>query len=93
MAIYILYSLTSGLIKLSILLFYRRLSSRAVSPAFRWTMRITIFVIGGYSIAFIIIPIFACRPLSAFWDEATSGHASTRVQTSWRMVSYRQRKT
>jgi hypothetical protein len=69
MAIYILYSLTSGLIKLSILLFYRRLSSRAVSPAFRWTMRITIFVIGGYSIAFIIIPIFACRPSSAFWDQ------------------------
>lgn len=69
MAIYILYSLTSGLIKLSILLFYRRLSSRAVSPAFRWIMRITIFVIGGYSIAFIIIPIFACRPISAFWDQ------------------------
>lgn len=69
MAIYILYSLASGLIKLSILLFYRRLSSRAVSPAFRWTMRITIFIIGGYSIAFITIPLFACRPFSAFWDQ------------------------
>ena len=69
MAIYILYSITSGLIKLSILLFYRRLSSRAVSPAFRGTMRITIFVIGGYSLAFIIIPLFACRPFSAFWDQ------------------------
>ncbi|KAJ4311420.1 hypothetical protein N0V94_007958 [Neodidymelliopsis sp. IMI 364377] len=69
MAIYALYSLASGLIKLSILLFYRRLSSRAVSPAFRWTMRITIFIIGGYSIAFIILPIYMCRPISAFWDQ------------------------
>lgn len=69
MAIYTLFSLTSGLIKLSILLFYRRLSSRAVSPAFRWTMRITIFVIGAYSIAFVIIPIFMCRPISAFWNQ------------------------
>lgn len=69
MAIYTLYTLTSGLIKLSILLFYRRLSSRAVSPAFHWTMRISIFVIGAYSITFVLIPIFMCRPISAFWDQ------------------------
>lgn len=69
MAIYILFSVASGLIKLSILLFYRRLSSRTVSPAFRWSMRITIFAIGAYSIIFMIIPIFMCRPISAFWDQ------------------------
>lgn len=69
MAIYILFSLASGLIKLSILFFYRRLSSRTVSPAFRWTMRITIFAIGAYSVAFMIVPIFMCRPISAFWDQ------------------------
>ncbi|KAJ4384601.1 hypothetical protein N0V86_000201 [Didymella sp. IMI 355093] len=69
MAIYILYSLASGMIKLSVLLFYRRLSARAVSPAFRWIMRTSIVVIGGYSIAFCVIPIFACRPISAFWDQ------------------------
>ncbi|KAJ4342328.1 hypothetical protein N0V95_006978 [Ascochyta clinopodiicola] len=69
MAIYSLFTLASGLIKLSILLFYRRLSSRAVSPAFRWTMRITILAIGAYSIIFIFIPIFMCHPISAFWDQ------------------------
>ncbi|KAF9701883.1 hypothetical protein EKO04_000513 [Ascochyta lentis] len=69
MAIYSLFSLTSGLVKLSILLFYRRLSSRAVSPAFRWTMRVTIFVIGCYSITFVFIPVFMCQPISAFWDQ------------------------
>lgn len=69
MVIYVLFSLTSGLIKLSILLFYRRLSSRAVSPAFRWTMRITIFIIGAYSTAFIFVPIFMCQPIAAFWEQ------------------------
>ncbi|KZM23798.1 uncharacterized protein EKO05_0009792 [Ascochyta rabiei] len=69
MAIYSLFSLASGLIKLSILLFYRRLSSRVVSPAFRRTMHIAIFVIGGYSVVFALIPIFMCRPISAFWDQ------------------------
>ena len=34
---------------MSVLLFYRRLASRAVSPAFRWTLRITIAVIGIYT--------------------------------------------
>ncbi|KZM26421.1 hypothetical protein ST47_g2445 [Ascochyta rabiei] len=49
MAIYALFSLASGLIKMSVLLFYRRLGSRAVSPAFRWTLRITITIIGIYT--------------------------------------------
>ncbi|KAF2828245.1 hypothetical protein CC86DRAFT_267094, partial [Ophiobolus disseminans] len=69
MVIYILYSLASGLIKLSVLLFYRRLSSRAVSTTFRWIMRGTMFIIAGYTIAFVLIPIFSCSPISAFWDQ------------------------
>ncbi|CAO2651656.1 Nn.00g042260.m01.CDS01 [Neocucurbitaria sp. VM-36] len=69
MAIYSIFSLSSGLIKMSILLFYRRLSSRTVSPAFRWTLRLTIAAIGIYTVAFIFIPIFMCSPISAFWDQ------------------------
>lgn len=49
MAIYVLFSLASGLIKMSILFFYRRLSARSVSPAFRWILRITIAIIGVYT--------------------------------------------
>lgn len=45
LAIYVLFSLATGLIKMSILLFYRRLSSRAVSKAYRWTLRILIAII------------------------------------------------
>ncbi|KAF9700510.1 hypothetical protein EKO04_001498 [Ascochyta lentis] len=69
MAIYALFSLASGLIKISVLLFYRRLGSRAVSPAFRWTLRITIAVIGIYTIVFVSITMFMCTPISAFWNQ------------------------
>lgn len=69
MAIYSLFTLASGLIKMSVLLFYRRLSTRAVSPAFRWALRITWVTVGIYTTAFVIIPVVACRPISAFWDQ------------------------
>jgi hypothetical protein len=68
-AIYCLFCFAAGLVKISILLFYRRLSSRVVSPGFIWTTRIAIFYITVYSIIFIIIPIFGCRPISAAWDQ------------------------
>jgi hypothetical protein len=69
MGIYCIFTLATGLIKLSVLLFYRRLSSRAVSPAFRWTMRIMMVVVGVYTIAFVLVLAFACRPLEAFWEQ------------------------
>ncbi|KAH7371591.1 hypothetical protein BKA66DRAFT_590975 [Pyrenochaeta sp. MPI-SDFR-AT-0127] len=69
MSIYALFPLASGLIKMSVLLFYRRLSSRAVSPTFRWILRITIASIGVYTTLFVFIPIFMCSPISAFWDQ------------------------
>ncbi|KAH7085478.1 hypothetical protein BKA63DRAFT_18643 [Paraphoma chrysanthemicola] len=68
MAIYALFTLSSGLIKMSILFFYRRLSARSVSSAFRWTLRITIAIIGVHTVIFVFITIFMCSPVSAFWD-------------------------
>jgi hypothetical protein len=35
-------------------------------------MRLTIVVVGGYSVAFMLIPIFSCRPIAAFWDQLDS---------------------
>jgi hypothetical protein len=55
--------------KVSILLFYRRLSSRAVSNAFRWTTWITIGYIVAYTIVLTLVPIFGCRPVAAFWEQ------------------------
>ncbi|KAF2475582.1 uncharacterized protein BDR25DRAFT_279724, partial [Lindgomyces ingoldianus] len=69
MAIEVIFCVAVGLIKVSILLFYRRISSRAVSYCFRWATRITITFIVTYSIAFTLVPIFGCHPISAFWDQ------------------------
>jgi hypothetical protein len=55
--------------KVSILLFYRRLSSRVVSKAFRWTTWITIGYIVVYTIVLTLVPILGCQPVSAFWDQ------------------------
>jgi hypothetical protein len=55
--------------KVSILLFYRRLSSRAVSNTFRWTTWVTIGYIVAYTVVLTLLPIFGCRPVSAFWDQ------------------------
>jgi hypothetical protein len=69
MVIYSVFTLASGLVKLSVLLFYRRLSTRAVSPVFKWIMRSMIVTIIGYTISFIVVLSFTCRPFSAWWDQ------------------------
>jgi hypothetical protein len=57
------------MMKVSILLFYRRLSSRVVSNAFRWITWITIGYIVAYTVVLTLVPIFGCQPVSAFWDQ------------------------
>jgi hypothetical protein len=79
LAIECIFCVASGLIKVSILLFYRRLSSRVVSKTFRWTTWITIGYIVAYTIALTLAPILGCNPISAFWD---------RVDTLKRLQGY-----
>lgn len=64
-----IFCIASGLVKVSILLFYRRLSARVVSRIFFWTTWITIGYITAYSIALSIAPVVGCQPISAFWDQ------------------------
>ncbi|RII11554.1 hypothetical protein CUC08_Gglean005552 [Alternaria sp. MG1] len=64
-----IFCVATGLIKVSILLFYRRLSSRAVSKKFVWVTWASIIFIIAYSIALTLAPIFGCQPISAFWDQ------------------------
>jgi hypothetical protein len=69
LAIECIFCVASGLMKVSILLFYRRLSARAVSNAFRWITWVTIGYIVAYTVVLTLVPIFGCRPVSAFWDQ------------------------
>ncbi|KAH8728096.1 hypothetical protein GQ44DRAFT_579113, partial [Phaeosphaeriaceae sp. PMI808] len=70
MAISLHFSILSGLIKLSVLLFYRRLSSRAVSPAYLWAIRVTMLFVVVYTLLFFVFTVFMCHPISAFWDQS-----------------------
>lgn len=69
MAIEALYVFSTGLTKISILLFYRRLVVGSVSHTFVWAVRAIIFSVVAYMITFEITLISGCKPIYAFWDE------------------------
>jgi hypothetical protein len=78
MVIETLYVLSTGLVKVSILLFYRRLVAGTVSRLFKWTVRVCIFSVIAYIITFETTLILGCRPINAFWNE---------VNPSWRSLN------
>jgi rhodopsin domain-containing protein len=69
MAIEALYVFSTGLVKVSILLFYRRLVTGTVSISFKWAVRGCIFSVAAYMITFETTLIFGCRPISSYWNE------------------------
>ncbi len=69
MAINSLFCLSCGLVKLSIVLFCRRLSSRVVSPVFQKILRVATIAISIHTVFFTFIPVFSCHPVAAFWDQ------------------------
>jgi hypothetical protein len=70
LAIEVLFVIATGLIKVSILLFYRRLGSRGVSKAFRITTWAAIGFTIASTVVFFISPLVGCRPLSAYWEQS-----------------------
>ena len=63
------YTITTTLTKISILLFYRRLSSGTFTPTFQWIMRGAIAFIVVTFVAFTMTTLLSCRPLNAFWNQ------------------------
>lgn len=68
LAISVLSLSTCGLIKISILLFYRRIGE--VKPWFKTIININIFFIAGYTLAFSLAIPLECTPTSAYWNKA-----------------------
>jgi rhodopsin domain-containing protein len=67
-AIEVLYTVTAGLIKISILLFYRRLAEGSISKTFQWTIKACILFVTLATIIIAFCSIFVCRPVSAYWN-------------------------
>lgn len=68
LSISILYLISTGLTKISILCFYRRIGE--IRPWFRWTIWINIAFIVCYTIAFTIAIPLECTPLDAYWNKS-----------------------
>ncbi|TID24545.1 hypothetical protein E6O75_ATG02910 [Venturia nashicola] len=68
MVISALYVISTSLTKISILLFYRRMSDR-VSKAFRFAVHACIVFVVAYMITFLTTLFLTCRPINAYWNQ------------------------
>ncbi|KAF2014050.1 hypothetical protein BU24DRAFT_464763 [Aaosphaeria arxii CBS 175.79] len=67
LAIEILYLITSSLTKISILTFYRRLTSSLISRRLFIIIWAAIVFVAAYCIAFVFVLLFTCWPVEAYW--------------------------
>lgn len=74
------YTMATVLIKVSILLFYRRVSCEIVTPIFRWVLRAAIAFVVATHIAIMVTVLLSCRPLSAFWWQVDFDWEATHIE-------------
>ncbi|KAF2728610.1 hypothetical protein EJ04DRAFT_449022 [Polyplosphaeria fusca] len=67
LAIEVLYLVATSLIKISILCFYRRLTSGVISRKFIYCVWISIAFVVAYAFVFIFVIIFSCTPIEGYW--------------------------
>jgi len=61
------FLMTGACIKISVLLFYRRLVKHTYDPRWRWAVIAAIAFTAAYSFAFLFTLIFNCNPTEAYW--------------------------
>ena len=80
LAIIALYLTATTLIRVSVLLFYRRISNEAITPIFSFTVRATIYFVVLSSIILLLIPFLGYRPFNAYWEQANPVWAKTHTK-------------
>lgn len=68
LAISIFYLASTGLTKISILCFYRRIDQ--IRSWFKWTIWCNIVFISAYTVAYTLAVPLECTPINAYWDKA-----------------------
>jgi len=68
-AIETIFLYSTGFTKISILLFYRRLSKNSLSTGFHWAVKTAILFVALHMITFTFTRFLACHPLNAFWNK------------------------
>ncbi|KAF7593768.1 hypothetical protein BBP40_010944 [Aspergillus hancockii] len=69
LAMEMLYVVGAGLVRISVLLFYRRMGFRSISRGFMATIWISVYSVVAYSVAFVAVIYVSCQPLNAFWNQ------------------------
>ncbi|KAJ4305542.1 hypothetical protein N0V90_001073 [Kalmusia sp. IMI 367209] len=68
-ALELLYIISSGMVKASVLLFYRRMGFKSVSNVFRITTVVSLVSVVLFTTGYLFALFFSCSPLHAFWDQ------------------------
>ncbi|KAJ3521660.1 hypothetical protein NM208_g13195 [Fusarium decemcellulare] len=72
----ILYAVCTGGSKMSLVLFYRKLSPQRW---WKWSVYFIFFLVAGYNVAIFFAVIFGCRPFKKHWDvRVTEGSCVNR---------------
>lgn len=67
MAIEVTYMVSTSLIKISILCFYRRITNGSISKTFVYLVWIFIVFVVVYCVVFTFVIIFSCSPVEGYW--------------------------
>lgn len=79
-AIELCYVVATGLTKISILLFYRRIADGSISTWFRIAVLSSIAFVAAYIVAFVLVPFLGCRPFNSYWNSVDLNWAATHVE-------------
>lgn len=71
----------SSLLKISILLFYKRLTASGHSMRFFYAVRFAILFVTLWALAILVVLLSACTPLDAFWKSASVADPYTQKYT------------
>ncbi|KAH7371401.1 hypothetical protein BKA66DRAFT_469728 [Pyrenochaeta sp. MPI-SDFR-AT-0127] len=77
LAMEIIYLASTTLTKISILTFYRRITVSGLSRPLLIAVWASIIFVAGYGISFIMVLIFTCSPVEAYWYRFTTSWLRT----------------
>lgn len=70
------FLITTGLTKISILLFYRRLSAGSYNRTWEYCTKTAIAFVVLYIVVFLQVLVFVCIPTEAFWRQYDLSYGS-----------------
>jgi hypothetical protein len=80
MVLEIVYITATGLTKISILLFYRRIVDSSIPKWLKWIARASILFVVMYMVTWTVAILLGCRPLDSYWLAINVGWRKSNVR-------------